>query len=375
MATPPPPASPHPGSADSESEDLRLGRIAQASVQLAALGPRLARVAAEMETQARAQASSAAAVAETTAALVVELEGAMAELGASSIRMQKTLATVKRVADHTRLLSINASIEAARAGPSGRAFGVVVGEVQQLAEDTGASTREIEAQMADMRANVARVTAVTGHSAGQARGLSVDAVNRQVSGMAASARSQLDGAHALRSMGDGIRGLTEALLLTVGRFRFEAHDRARQALEEILPAVSSLAGQTAPSEAALENWLRQHPYFEVAYLTDGRGRQFTDNLGWRDDQLAREPAARGRDWSDRPWFRAACRSVGVIATDIYLSAATGDFCFTVAAAWRGPPGEIAGVMGADVNFQRLVLDGDPAARRAPSGASLQKAGV
>ena len=344
-------------------------------MQLAALGPRLARVAAEMETQARAQASSAAAVAETTAALVVELEGAMADLGASSTRMQKALATVKRVADHTRLLSINASIEAARAGPSGRAFGVVVGEVQQLAEDTGASTREIEAQMADMRTNVARVTAVTSRCADQPGDLSVGAVNRQVSGMAASAQSQLEGAHSLRSMGDGIRGLTEALLLTVGLFRFEAHDQARRALEEVLAAVSSLGGQPAPSEAALEHWLGQHPYFEVAYLTDGQGRQFTDNLGWRDGRLAREPAARGRDWSDRPWFRAAARSVGVIATDIYLSAATGDFCFTVAAAWRGPQGEVAGVLGADVNFQRLVLDVGGAARRAASGASLQRAGV
>jgi hypothetical protein len=344
-----------PTAAEADSEPANLSRIAHASVQLAALGPRLARVAAEMESQARGQARSALAVAETTAALVTELESAMAELGASSTRMDTALSTVKRIADHTRLLSINASIEAARAGASGRAFGVVVDEVKQLADNTGASTREIETQMEEMRANVARVSAVTGRSGATEAGRTVEAVNRQVGGMAASAQSQLAGAQSLHAMGGGIRTLTEELLLTVGKFRFEAHAQARRAVEGVLPGLAALEGAPAASEATLENWLREHPYFEYVYLTDGQGRQFTSNVGWSGGQVSKNSAPRGHDWSDRPWYRAARRSTGVIATDIYRSAATGDFCFTVAAAWRTSGDNIAGVIGADVNFQRLVL--------------------
>jgi len=369
-----PPSSSRAPAPDSDSEAAHLSRIAHASVQLAALGPRLARVAGEMESQARAQAGSALAVAETTAGLVSELESAMAELGASSARMDAALSTVKRIADHTRLLSINASIEAARAGASGRAFGVVVDEVKQLADNTGDSTREIEAQMAEMRTNVARVSAVTGRGGETDGGRTVEAVNRQVGSMATSAQSQLAGAQSLHAMGGGIRALTEELLMTVGKFRFEAHAQARRAVEAILPGIAALERAPSASEATLENWLRNHPYFEYVYLTDGQGRQFTDNLGWHAGQVTKNGAPRGNDWSDRPWYRAARRSVGVISTDIYRSAATGDFCFTVAAAWRGPNGEIAGVMGADVNFQRLVLSGaslaappclDPSLQRAP----------
>src|SRR5665213_2038373 len=97
-------------------DSVRLGRIAQAAIELAALGPRLAGVAAEMETQARTQASRAVKIASTMGGLARDLEKAVAELRASSGHMHRALETVDHIADHTRLLSINASIEAARAG-------------------------------------------------------------------------------------------------------------------------------------------------------------------------------------------------------------------------------------------------------------------
>ncbi|MCU0936179.1 MAG: PDC sensor domain-containing protein [Gammaproteobacteria bacterium] len=41
-------------------------------------------------------------------------------------------------------------------------------------------------------------------------------------------------------------------------------------------------------------------------------------------------------------------------SDLYRSAATGTFCFTVSAALRRASGEVVGVLGADVSFERLV---------------------
>jgi methyl-accepting chemotaxis protein len=91
----------------------------------------------------------------------------------------------------------------------------------------------------------------------------------------------------------------------------------------------------------------------MAYLTDARGRQFVDNIGWREQQIIHHPSGFGKDWSERPWFRGALENRSLCITNLYRSAATGDYCFTVAAALRGAR-HVVSIVGADVNFQRLI---------------------
>ncbi len=68
------------------------------------------------------------------------------DIGELSKRSQKIAGIVKgisNVAEQTRLLSLNASIEAARAGALGRGFAVVAEEVHHLAEQTAVLVRDI----------------------------------------------------------------------------------------------------------------------------------------------------------------------------------------------------------------------------------------
>jgi methyl-accepting chemotaxis protein len=62
--------------------------------------------------------------------------------------------TISKVADQTNLLSVNASIEAEKAGEHGKGFSVVARKIQQLADQTAIAMMDIEKIVAEMRSAV-----------------------------------------------------------------------------------------------------------------------------------------------------------------------------------------------------------------------------
>ena len=59
-------------------------------------------------------------------------------------KIKEATGLITAIAAETNLLSLNASIEAARAGEQGRGFAVVATQIQQLADQSNASARQIE---------------------------------------------------------------------------------------------------------------------------------------------------------------------------------------------------------------------------------------
>ena len=62
----------------------------------------------------------------------------------SAQKIREATAIITSIADETNLLSLNASIEAARAGDVGKGFAVVASQIQKLAEQSNTSSGTIE---------------------------------------------------------------------------------------------------------------------------------------------------------------------------------------------------------------------------------------
>jgi len=76
-----------------------------------------------------------------------QVMGSVRTLTTASAGLRSMAEDVSKLARQTSLLSVNAAIEAARAGPSGRGFAVVAGEVRRLSAESGDTGRRIGAQV------------------------------------------------------------------------------------------------------------------------------------------------------------------------------------------------------------------------------------
>ena len=82
------------------------------------------------------------------------ISGHLAGINARTGNIGGIVTAITKIADQTNLLSLNAAIEAEKAGEYGRGFSVVAQEVRRLADQTAVATLHIERVIRDMSAAV-----------------------------------------------------------------------------------------------------------------------------------------------------------------------------------------------------------------------------
>ena len=120
-----------------------------------------------------------------------QIVGHMLDLGKKSQEIGAVLDIVSELAEQTNILAINATIEAAGAGESGRRFAVVADEIRKLADRVGGSTKEIRGLIDEVRGavNTTVMATETGSKAvesGARQFLDLSAAFRQIAELVAS---------------------------------------------------------------------------------------------------------------------------------------------------------------------------------------------
>ena len=139
--------------------------------------------------------------------------------------------TIAKVAEQTNLLSVNATIEAEKAGESGRGFRIVAQEIRRLADQTAQATKDIERMVRDMQAAVAGGT------------MEMDRFRNEVSGRIGEVAEV---SAKLGRVIEPVQSVTRALEQV-----HEGMEAQSQGARQIREAMESLRGDAAESAASL----------------------------------------------------------------------------------------------------------------------------
>jgi methyl-accepting chemotaxis protein WspA len=154
----------------------------------------------------------------------------LATLNEKAGDISMVVTTITKVADQTNLLSLNAAIEAEKAGEYGRGFSVVATEIRRLADQTAVATSDIGQMVKAMQSAV---------SAGV---MSMDKFSEEVR----------RGMHAIQEVGQQLGQIIQQVLALAPRFEavsegMQAQATGAEQITEALTQLSDAARQTVES--------------------------------------------------------------------------------------------------------------------------------
>ncbi len=320
---------------------------------------------------------------------VGQLSSAIDTLDRKSRSIGSIIESISDIADNTGLLSLNAFIEAARAGAHGAGFGVIANEIRQLSLETAKAAQEVKNSLLGISELIQEtVTAVAQVREGVDSGMRVnheasgalEKVSREhqhfhrhlesvISGVSEQKRAVAlfaedlsdiscigrkgkgDSAQ-LAELAEKIKILTEEQLLSTGIFILPQY---RKAEAEVMAMAMDpdICTAGAATDHALQRRMLPFPFLELVYLTDAEGSQISSNVFRKEGATVCDATAKGKNWRQKTWFKKVKEMGTSYISDVYRSDATHSFCLTISVpVYRQDA--LVGVLGADISFEDLL---------------------
>ncbi len=324
----------------------------------------------------------------------------MEKLSDASVDIVRILETVNHIARKTRLLSLNATIESARAGENGKGFAVVAGEIQKLAMESEKSVGEIKQLITAINGEIAGIQRTVNENGikvekgvksafnienklGRIResfhslldmakkiiflseteaGGASDVVDKiyevenligvaedSVESVKGSVFKQMQGIMEVAEMGsrlsDASRGLMElqdnsgleSMISESSEYSSKVNDAFKLIRElAVLPQIKKMDRESHREE--LTGLIQNNDFIEAAWSNDAKGR-FLYSI----------PEAGIANAKIRDWFQKSIQGEE-FCSKAYISAITKSPCLTMSVPVIGEDGVIAGVLGVDLKL-------------------------
>ena len=325
----------------------------------------------------------------------------MSGLNDSAQEIKKILDTVSNISEQIHILAVNASIESSRAGQAGRGFAVVSSEIRNLASSTSEAVNEIgqifdkiQAQLnsvnsqlninsenvevgvskskiieknlgdiqlsfSKMLGNISNISALTNQQVSVASNVSdiivsvediISKADESVDCVCRSIGKQKDNVAYMSQMGGNLSDANNILNILIEDNNFDKlASQKNNSIEKYLNKFKSIAADlnANSSFAALDKDRR------TRLLTELKNKYDFIQAIWTNDKsgkfIVSLPPAGIVNGNIREWFKKAVNGE-FFESQPYISAITRTPCITLSAPIKNAAGEIAGVIGIDIEI-------------------------
>lgn len=168
-----------------------------------------------------------------------QLVASISNLAKYTVELESMASDVGAIADQTSLLSLNAAIEAARAGDSGRGFAVVASEVRKLSTESGETGTHIIKKMSEVTGVVDELAQVSQHT-NQSITEAIESSQVVIQGVIDHLTARSDN---LKDEGHRLLNLSMQTQNEIGQMlvAFQFQDRVNQILAQVISSITELS--------------------------------------------------------------------------------------------------------------------------------------